>query len=138
MDNYGASVRFNDLWKWKERDATHGDILNVKDTDEPAYIIAVATVSADKLYVKSHGNYTQSFQMKLGSAKMQLTLKRPENSLYTSDFDSLLGNLEKVQDAVKSGSYPEQYLIIKDEKGNKSIRLSYPLFEPKVSFLFNS
>ncbi len=87
MDNYGASAGFNDLWQWKERDSTHGDILNVTDTDEPAYIIAVGTISADKLYVKSHGNYTQSFQMKIGSAKMQFTLKRPEDTVYAADFD---------------------------------------------------
>lgn len=132
MDNYGASLKFNDLWQWKERDATHGDILNVKDTDEPAYVMAVGTVSADKLYVKPHGNYTQSFQMKLGSAKMQLTLKRPEGTIYAANFDTLLSNLEGVQDAVKTSTYPQQYLIIHDDKGKKGIRLSYPLFEPKV------
>lgn len=137
MDNYGASPQFNNLWQWKERDATHGDILNVKDTEEPAYIMAVATISADKLYVKSQGNYTQSFQMKLGSAKMQLTLKRPEDTIYAADFDTLLANLEKVQDAVKTSTYPQQYLIIQDDKGNKCIRLSYSLFEPKVILSWN-
>jgi hypothetical protein len=135
MENYAASPEFPELWTWEERDSKKGDILNVDGTDNPVYICIVGVVSSERLYVQPHGNYTKNFSMKMANIKLQLTLKRPDNTAFAGDFDTAIEHLEAAQDAIKVGNMPAQHFIITDGKGKKNLRMSYHIFEEKVRFL---
>ncbi|KAF8180866.1 hypothetical protein BJ912DRAFT_929188 [Pholiota molesta] len=135
MDNYAASPNFAQLWRWKKRDSKLGNILNVEGSDNPVYASVVGVVSADRLFVQAHGNYTRNaeFVMKMNSTKMQFTLKRPDNSPFAADFDAAIRHLEAAQNAIKIGSSPPRHLVITEADGAKSLRMSYPIFEEKTA-----
>ncbi|KAF9472625.1 hypothetical protein BDN70DRAFT_938047 [Pholiota conissans] len=131
-DNYVGTEAFPELGIWLDRDAFLGDLFVVRDTADPVYCIIVGLVSAENIRMQAHGNYSKSFDnMKFSGSKMQLTIKKPVNTIYEADFDLAIKRLEAIQAAIAVGNAPSKYFIIRDDKNNKCLRMSYPIFEHK-------
>ena len=135
LPQYAASDNFVTAGKW-EGLKSHVLSLNSgegSDTTQPLYCIVVGTVSAEKVYLGKHGNFSLKYNENALKAKIQFTITRPNDPDFGPDFDKAIDALEEYQRGISETSY-HRYFILKED-GN-GMRMNFPLFELKVSFFF--
>ncbi|KAF8335638.1 hypothetical protein F5887DRAFT_1079045 [Amanita rubescens] len=104
--NYLANPAFDDTVAWKT--LKHGDILvdkhaviAARNSSEPlredAVLVLVGSVELDRLFVSPMGNFSPKFGMHFEKIKFQLSIGRPSDLDFGSDFDEAVKKLEKLQ-----------------------------------------
>lgn len=116
----------------------HAHILT-KD-GEPAVLVIVGQISADRISVGPLGNYqTQeekgfdsSFRVECKDAKLVFNLRRPAAyPEWTKDYDTAICHIRMIQNAIAQGSAPRLWFL--DEYQEVStLRFVRPLWEKKV------
>lgn len=103
---------------------------------EPILNVVVGRVSADKVYLATHGNFNPSFGDPMGSvgnAKLQFSLECPLGDPdFEPDFNTAWRHLEDVQGRIATTT-SRRYLL--QNSGVKSMRMSFPLWQEMVSHL---
>ena len=131
LPQYAASDSFPTLGKWT---GTRNHVLSVANEDpsaplEPLYCIIVGTISDNKTYLAKHGSFSSKFSEDAQKAKIQFTLTRPNDPDFGSDFDKAIIAFQDYQTII-SETPKHLFFILKEE--NNSLRMNFPLFEPKV------
>jgi hypothetical protein len=107
---------------------------------EPAILVIVGQVAADRISVGPLGNYqTQeeknfdaSFRVECKDAKLTFSLRRPNSYPdWTQDYDTATTTIDNLQEAVSQGAAPRLWFLEKYQ-GNNTLRFSRNLWEKKV------
>ena len=64
---------------------------------QPLYCIVVGTVSAEKVYLGKHGNFSLKYNDNALKAKIQFTITKPNDSDFGPDFDKAVDAFEEYQ-----------------------------------------
>ena len=130
LPQYAASDVFLETGKWT---GSKNHILSVKNDNpseptEPLYCIVVGTISNNKCFLEKHGSFSPKFNEDALKAKIQFTLSRPNDPDFGPDFDKAIDAFTEYQSSI-SETPLQRYFILKEE--NNSLRMNFPLFEPK-------
>ena len=97
---------------------------------QPLYCIVVGIVSAEKAYLRKHGNFSLKYNNNALKAKIQFTITHPNDPEFSPDFDKAVTAFEEYQQGISESPY-HRYFILKEE-GN-AMHMNFGLFEPRVS-----
>jgi hypothetical protein len=131
----------SDMFAWKE-DVTAGnaDVLSFNDgtgdlNGVPAHLCVVGTVLADRPYLQPHGNFQPAYNHSFSDAKLQFTVGSAGGALpgLGEDFDHAIRVIEALQH--QGAVTPSHNHLIRFYHNRKGIRMSFPLFSPRVRVL---
>ncbi|KAJ2915796.1 hypothetical protein MD484_g4609, partial [Candolleomyces efflorescens] len=118
---------------WKENlAANNSDILCTPDGN-PACLMAVGVVAADRPQLEPLGNYRPQFEAPFSDAKLMFTLANPSefDRQLGADFDRMVHNLTVLQH-LGGKSKAHLYLLTK-HRDRMAVRCGFPLFSARSS-----
>ena len=132
LPQYAASDAFLAAGKWT---GAKDHILSVNGSDnlentEPLYCIVIGTVSANKVYLGKHGNFSLKFGEEAQKAKLQFSVSRPNGPDFGADYDKGVLAFQEHQHNV-SETHDHCYFLLKEE--SNAMLMNFALFKPKVS-----
>lgn len=129
---YGAHPDFVAGVGW--RLGKNGHVLFDKKSKIAAVSTVVGRVLEYKLNCGPSGNYINSEYGSLQTAKYELHLEKPTETLFASDFDTVLKNLMSLQDLV-AGTDDRRNLIVKEGE-DFHLRFATKVFEKRVCDMY--
>ena len=86
-----------------------------------------------RLCCDPNGNYLEpnSPWGSLATAKFQVQLGRPIGTMFASDYDKVIENMERLQQQVAVSNDRQNFIV--PDGGNKNLRFTRKIFEQRVS-----
>jgi hypothetical protein len=128
VESYGASPVFLQGIAWEEEKS--GDVLVNKASDVNAVVSVVGRVSEHGLYVGPDGTFVNRQYGTLSAAKFLMLLAKPNDTVFASDFDKTISNLEKVQKQIAKTPHSENLVVW--DGGMKKLRFTRNVFNERV------
>lgn len=127
---YCAGPVFTQNVRWQYEKNGHVLVDNTSHSDIVAAI--VARVLDHRLCCDPNGNYLEpnSPWGSLSTAKFQLQLGRPIGTVFASDYDTIIENMERLQGKVAVTSDRRNFII--PDTGNKNLRFTRKIFKQRV------
>ena len=129
---YGAASDLATSFTWHRQKT--GDVLINSRNKQNAIISVVGRVIENRLDCTPSGNFSDRSFEKLATAKFQLHLEKPDDTIFTSDFDTAMHNLESLQQKLAPGKTGQNLVVL--ERDEKVLRFTRPVFEvrqPRLS-----
>lgn len=124
-NGYGAAAQFSSTYSWHALKT--GDVLINSHNKQNAVVSIVGRVLENRLDCTPSGNFADRSFDKLATAKFQLLLGKPDDTIFTTDFDTAMQHLVELQQKISPGK-PGQNLIV-FERDKKVLRFTRPVFD---------
>lgn len=129
---YGASPVFIQGIGWRPEKTGHVLVDERSHWRSNIVVAVVGRVLDYRLHCGPNGNHVDNpMYGSLATAKFELQLEKPYGTPFAADYDTVLGNLGKLQAQVAS-TPGWQNLIVIDER-DKKLRFTQNVFEKRVS-----
>ena len=128
---YAAGPIFTKNVRWQYEKNGHVLVDNTTHSDLVAAI--VARVLDHRLCCDPNGNYLEpnSPWGSLATAKFQVQLGRPIGTVFASDYNKVIENMERLQQQVAVSNDRRNFIV--PDGGNKNLRFTRKIFEQRVS-----
>lgn len=129
LKSYLPSADFLPSYGWNQDGSAN--VLVDKQNKEPAVAIIVGKVVHDRVFCGPSGNWSTGNEFGcLKDAKYQFTICRPDDEIFSKDYESSFKTLGKVQSAIATTQDRRNLLVGETEKLN-NIRFSGPVFKER-------
>lgn len=124
---YAAADSFCTSFSWHSQ--RNGNILIDNKTKQNGVVSVVARVLDNRLDCTAVGNLGNRPVSNLPSAKYQILLGKPTDTVFADDFTKVLENLEKLQNIAAPDKKKENLIVT--ERGIDVVRFTRPVFEQR-------
>ena len=108
-NGYSATAQFSSTYFWHALKT--GNVLIDSCNKQNAVISIVGRILENRLDCTPSGNFTDHSFDKLATAKFQLLLGKPDDTIFTADLNTAMQNLDNLQQKISPGK-PGQNLIV--------------------------